>query len=74
MNKLTIQLLNKELSELLERYPHLIPLQMRISKDLARIDDPENRMYYMSMELMDSFEEFQSVLRDSLVVLECHKR
>ena len=73
MNELLIQLLNTELNELLQKCPHLIPLQMRISKDLARLDKAEDRMYYMSMELLDSFDELRSTLDDSLVLLIEHQ-
>lgn len=52
---MNIELLNLELDQLLKKHPHLMELQLNISRNLARLDNSEDRMYYMSMELLDSF-------------------
>lgn len=62
MNQNKIDLLENELTDLLQKHPHLIGLQFEISKNLAKIDKPEDRMYYLSIELMDSFYELKTEL------------
>lgn len=59
MNELLIDMLENELEDLLRKHPHLWDLQFKISKDLARLDNQEDRVYYMSMELLDSFYELK---------------
>jgi len=59
---MNIDLLNIELNELLQKHPHLMDLQLKFSKDLTRLDNPEDRMYYMSTELLDSFYELKEKL------------
>jgi hypothetical protein len=64
MNKILIDALENELSGFLQKNPHLIDLQFKISINLAKLDNPEDRMYYMSMELLDSFYELKSELNN----------
>lgn len=59
---LSIPELNKELDELLKKHPHLITLQFELSKNLAKFDTAEDRMYYLSTELFDSFYELKRLL------------
>lgn len=63
---MNIELLELELDQLLKDQPHLMDLQFRISRGLARLDNSQDRMYYMSIELLDSFFE----LKDQLGVLD----
>ena len=55
MNQNKIDMLENELTDLLQKNPHLIGLQFEISKNLAKLEKPEDRLYYMSTELLDSF-------------------
>ena len=70
MNQNKIDLLENELTDLLQKNPHLIGLQFEISKNLAKLDKPEDRMYYLSVELMDSFYLLKDELSNLDVLLE----
>ena len=56
--------LNMELDALLKSNPELMELQLEISKNLAKFDTPEGRMYYLSTELFDSFDLLREKLND----------
>ena len=56
--------LHMELDALLKSNPELMELQMKISKNLAKFDTPESRMYYLSTELFDSFDLLKEKLND----------
>lgn len=51
-----------ERAELLRKNPELIPLQDRIDKAMSSIESVEGRLYYINIELIDSF----YLLKDSL--------
>jgi hypothetical protein len=59
---MNIELLELELDQLLKDQPHLMDLQLRVSRGLARLDNPQDRMYYMSIELFDSFYDLKEHL------------
>ena len=65
MNEIMIKRAEKELTELLKKQPHLIELQFEISKNLAKLDNSEDRMYYLSIELLDSFYKLQEKLEEA---------
>ena len=66
---MNIELLNLELDQLLKKHPHLMELQLNISRNLARLDNSEDRMYYMSMELLDSFYSLREELGNLGIML-----
>ena len=70
MNQNNIDMLENKLTDLLQKNPHLIGLQFEISKNLAKLDKPEDRMYYLSVELMDSFYLLKDELSNLDVLLE----
>jgi hypothetical protein len=70
---MNIELLNLELDQLLKKHPHLMELQLNISRNLARLDNSEDRMYYMSMELLDSFYELKGKLNEATIMLVKYK-
>lgn len=51
-----------ERAELLRKNPELIPLQDRVDKAMSSIESVEGRLYYINIELIDSF----YLLKDSL--------
>tara|TARA_R110000851_G_scaffold12348_2_gene42910 strand:+ start:290 stop:511 length:222 start_codon:yes stop_codon:yes gene_type:complete len=69
MNKILIDALENELSGFLQKNPHLIDLQFEISKNLAKLDKPEDRLYYMSTELLDSFYSLKEELGNLDIML-----
>ena len=54
--------LNMELDQLLKKNPEIMDLQLEISKNLAKFDKSEDRMYYLSIELLDSFDKLKEEL------------
>lgn len=56
--------LNMELDALLKKHPHLLDLQLEISKNLAKFNTSESRMYYLSIEMMDSFYLLKDKLKE----------
>jgi len=69
MNQNRIDMLENELTDFLQKHPHLIGLQFEISKNLAKLDKPEDRMYYLSVELMDSFYKLKEEIGNLEVML-----
>ena len=69
MNQNRIDMLENELTDLLQKNPHLIGLQFEISKNLAKLDKPEDRLYYMSTELLDSFYSLKEELGNLDIML-----
>lgn len=54
----------KELREFLENHPHLIPMQMEIDRNLKKLDSPEARCYYISVEMFSKMDELLDAMKE----------
>ena len=54
----------KELTEFLEKYPHLIPIQLEIDRNLRSLDTNSDRMYYLCVEMSAKADELVDAIRE----------
>jgi len=59
-----------ERAELLRNNPHLIPLQDKIDAAMRQYTTPESKLYWLSIELMDSFDNLKEGLEELNKLLE----
>lgn len=62
MNRELYDQANKELTELLDKCPELIPLQIQIMNELDTLDSPAARCYYIQEVMLDKLEELKCKL------------
>lgn len=62
----------QELHEFLQDHPEMLDLQLKISLALAGLNTPEDRMYYLSVCLYDSFFELKEKLQELEEILHEH--
>tara|TARA_R110000782_G_scaffold220283_1_gene307530 strand:- start:346 stop:555 length:210 start_codon:yes stop_codon:yes gene_type:complete len=53
-----------ELSAFLIKNPHLEPLQHEINAALSKLKSPEDRLYYLSVAMTDSFYDLKEKLAE----------
>jgi len=61
MNEFKAQM---ELSDFLTKHPHLIPQQNKITLALSKLESSEDRLYYLSVAMTDSFYELKENLAE----------